>query len=444
MHRRGWVGMAFVTALAVAPASRGSDFGYQVTVGAAESDNIYLLPSAHKSDTILNQGVDLTWHEQQSRLTADVDGDLSYLEYLNHTFSNEFIGNFLGNARLTVVPDLLFWDLADNFGQGRTNPIAQITPANRENINYATTGPDLVVPLGGENSVDVNAKYAKVTYQVSPLDSDRISGGVGLIHRLSVASSISLNVNDAHTIYSNDIVNEDYTRQDAFVRYDVKGLRTTIGIDLGYSKLRDNLAPDSGVLARFEATRKLSSSMSLSLILSHQFSDAADTFRLGQALGGANLNTQTGIQSGAPFTSDMADVTWAFQKQRTGFGIEATYFKDTYQQPSTNDDKRTQLNGHVTRQLTPRLSVSLIEQYLREDFTSMIGSFSETSSDAQLKWLPGRHLAVTLDYSHNTRHSDLGGTDFTENRIWLTLGWGRPAQIPPGPQMRALPSATLY
>jgi Putative beta-barrel porin 2 len=436
--------MVLVTALAAAPAIRASNLGYEITVGAAESDNIYLTPSDHKSDTILNQGVDLTWHEQQSRLTADVDGDLSYLEYLNHTFSDELIGNFLGNARLTVVPDLLFWDFGDNFGQGRTNPIAQITPANRENINYATTGPEMVVPLGGENSLDVNAKYSKVTYQKSPLDSDRVSGGIGFLHRLSVASTLSLNVNDEHTVYSNDIVNQDYTRQDAFVRYDVKGLRTTLAIDLGYSRLRDNLSPESGVLARLEATRKLSTSMSLSVILSHQFSDAADSFRLSQTLGGANLNTQTGIQSGAPFTSDMADVTWAFQKQRTGFGVEATYFKDTYQQPSTNDDKRTQLNAHVTRQITPRVSASLSEQYLREDFTSMIGSFTETSSEAQLKWLPGRHLTVTLDYSHNIRHSDLGGTDFTENRIWLTLGWGRPAKIPPGPPIRALPSTTLY
>jgi len=456
MQRRGWVGsscrrdslvaLAFVTVLAAAPASRGSDFGYLLTVGAAESDNIYLTPTDHKTDTILNQGIDLTWHDQQSRLTANVDADLNYLEFADHTFNDQLIGNFLGDARVTLVPDLLFFDLGDNFGQGRINPLAQVTPANQENINYATAGPEMLLPLAAETLLDLQAHYAKVTYVVSPLNSDRISGEVGILHKLSAATSVSINVRDEHVVYSNDVLNEDYTRQDAFVRYDAKGVRTTIGIDLGVSRLRDSQAPTSGVLARLEASRKISASSNMALVLSHQYSDAADAFRLGQTLGGANLNVQTVTQSGAPFTSDTANLAWNFLKQRTGFGIGVTYFKDAYQPPSTLDnDNRVQVDAHASRQLTPSLQVVLTELYLHERFTNTVGTFNESTTQAALNWRAGRRLTVSFDYSHDNRHSDLPGTNYGENRIWLTVGYGRPAQLPPGPAAPPLPSAArLY
>jgi Putative beta-barrel porin 2 len=446
MHRRGWVGMAFVTALAVAPASRGSDFGYQVTVGAAETDNIFLTPTDHKSDTIINEGLDLTLREQSVRLTANVDADLQYLEFLNHTFNDQLIGNFLGDARFALVPEYFFWDLDDNFGQGRINPLAQVTPANQENINYANTGPEVMLPLGGETLLDLQAHYAKVTYEVSPLNSSRVSGQVGVLHKLSADSTISINVHDEHVNYSNDVLNEDYTRQDAFVRYDAKGARTTIAVDLGYSRLRDSASPNSGVLARLELSRKMSSSQTLAVVFSHQYSDAADSFRLGQTLGGANLNVQTGTQTGAPFTSDTANIAWNFLRQRTGFGAGVTYFKDAYEPPATLDnDNRVQVDAHASRQLTPNLQLALTELYLHEKFINTVGTFNESDTQLALTWRAGRRLSVALQYSHDNRHSDLPQTNYGANRIWLTVGYGRPAQVPPGPATPPLPTAArLY
>jgi len=94
------------------------------------------------------------------------------------------------------VPQLLYWDVSDNFGQTRLSPLAAITPANRENVNYVSTGPDLTIGALGSTELGIAGRYAKATYQKSPLDNERISGTIALVRHFTLASAISLNVLD--------------------------------------------------------------------------------------------------------------------------------------------------------------------------------------------------------------------------------------------------------
>jgi hypothetical protein len=411
----------------------------------AESDNVAQVPSGAKSDTIVTEGVDFNWHDLRPRLQADIDADLNYLEYLKHVAGvpDQVIGNFLGQGRFAAVPDILFWNASDNFGQGLVDPLAAASPTNRENINYFRTGPELLLPLAATTFIDIKANYGRVTYQTSPLDSQRYDGSVGLVRRMSQESSVSLNVRDERVEFSDDTLNPDYSRQDAFVHYELKDKRTTIDADLGYSRLRDPVSPTSGLLARFDVSRRVSASSTLAVSVGREYSDAADAFRLEQTLGGANLNTQTVQQAGAPFTSTYASVSWNFQFSRTGFGVSADYFKDAYPQPSTLDDDREQVTAHLSRKLTPLLDVSLQEQYFRQQFRDIVGNSTEYITGLQLTWAAGRHLNVLLDAQRADRHSDLAGTAFTENRIWVRVAYGREAQRPVGPPNPALPGQLL-
>jgi hypothetical protein len=445
LHRRAAITLAFVATLAVAPGTKGAQPGYEVTVGIGESDNIALQPHGGPSETIGMQGVDFTWHDRRPRLDADIDGAVSYLEYLHHTFGNQVIGNVIGDVRATLVPELLFWDVADNFGQGRVNSLSALTPENRENINYFSTGPELALPLGSTTLLDISAHYAKVNYQVSPLSGNRESGAIALLHKLSSRASISLNVRDERVNYASDATYPDYDHQEAFVRFDAQGQRTTLGVDLGFSKIRDPAFPASGVLARMQLSRKVSPFSTVALSFAHQFSDATDVFRIGQTFGGATLsNTQSVQPTGTPFKSDIATLAWNFQRSRTGFGLSLEHYKDAYQQPSTLDDNRTQAEASMSRALTPTLQVVLSEQYYYQQLKDIDGSTTELTTDIHLTWRAGRRLSVTLDFIHSSRHSDIATSAYKENRAWLMLGYGRPAQVPPGPATPPLPRQSLY
>ena len=442
--RRRSVVLAAVLTVLTARGGQGAEPGYEISVGLAESDNVARVATNEKSDTIVTEGLALSWHELRPRLQADVDGDVDYLEYLKHTVGNEVIGNFLGQARFALAPDILFWHASDNFGQGLIDPLAADNPENRENINYFSTGPELMLPLGATTFVDVKANYGKVSYQTGPLDSQRADGSIALIRRISQDSAVSVNVRDERVDFSDDVTNPDYSRQDGFLHYDTRNSRTTVYVDLGYSRLLEPATTRSGVLARFDISRKVSPSSTVGLSLGHQFSDASDAFRLEQTLGGANLNTQTAQQqSGVPFTSNYASLSWNFERSRTGFGISADYFKESYPQPSTLNDQREQLTAHVSRKLTPTLQVSLQEQYFSQQFQELVGNSSETITGLQLSWQAAQHLRVVFDAQRANRHSDLRDTDFAEDRLWVRVAYGRQAVLPAGPAKPPLPGELL-
>jgi hypothetical protein len=441
--RWGSIALAAFVTLTGAGRVAATEPGYMITVGVGETDNIARVPDG-TSSTIAMEGIDLNWHDQRPRFNADVDGDLQYLTYIPRDFHSQVVGNFLGDLRVAAVPQLLYWDLSDNFGQGRIDPLAPVSPLNLENINYFNTGPELLMPLSAADILDVAAHFSNVNYQRSPLNSNRYSGKVAFVHELSQQSSLSVNVTDERIDFKDTVLNQDYSREDAFVRFDSHTARTTLGIDLGYSRLVDPQQPSSGVLARVQLSRKLSASSTLALSGGRQYSDAASAFLLGQALGGANLATQTSTQSSAPFTSDYGSLSWNFQRNRTGFGLGVTEYKDTYEPAeSSEDDRRTQLEGHFSRALTPVLTALLTDAYFKQEFEELNDSATENDVSLQVIWRASRQLTVSLDLAHDNRHSNIAGSDFTENRVWLTLGYGRAAQAPPGPPTPRLPNQKL-
>lgn len=426
----------------LAPCARAAQPGYQLSAGVIQTDNVQQLPNG-TSDVIAMEELGFTWHDRRPRLDADIDADLANLTYLHHSFGDQQIGNFIGQARVALDPQVVFWHIDDNFGQGRINALQGISPENRENINYFSTGPQLLLPLGTATLLDVNARYGKVTYQSSPFDNNRYNGGVGLIHELSAISSVSFNLRDEHVSFSNDKLSPDYDSQQAFVRYDATGRRTVLGIDLGYGRLRTDAGNNGNVVARLELSRKLSAYSTLAASFGRQYSDAAAAFVLAQTIGGGtNLNTQATVQSGAPFTSTYGTLGWNFVHSRTGLNVTAAYYKESYQQQHALDDNRAQIDARAWRLLRPTLKLELIEGYLREKYLDTSGTSTQTSTQAQLTWRASRHLSVLLNYALANRHSDIPDTSFTEHRIWLSVGYGREAQLPQGPATPPLPGRT--
>ena len=433
---------AVLLLLGAVSVSRATEPGYQVTVGFIETDNVQRLPSG-TSDTLATQQVQFVWHDQRTRLDSDIDMDLSHFTFLHHTYGDEVIGNFLGRLQAILLPELLTWNFSDNFGQAGVDPFQAITPATIENINYFTTGPRLLLPLGStSNLLEATAEYGNVKYQKSPLDSQRFSGGLGLVHMLSAASSLSVKVHEERIDYSDDILNPDYSSQQAVVRFDSHGSRTVIGADIGYGRLKQTSTTPSNVIAHLQMSRKVSASSAISLSLGREYSDAATAFVLTQTLGGANLNSQPVSQTGTPFVSNYATFGWNFARSRTGFGLAVSQYKDIYQLGGGLNDNRTQADANLSRQLTPTLQFLLDESFWRDQFENAQGSYSLLTTDAKLSWRVGNRVTLMFDYTHAKRESNLANTDYAENRIWLSIGYGRPAQAPPGPATPPLPRSS--
>jgi len=363
--------------------------GYEIQVGVIESDNIQRLPSGGSDETIGVAELGFSWHDKRPWLDADIDADVSHLHYFQHTYGDEFIGNFLGQANINLAPDLLSWGITDNFGQAPLDPLAPNTPNNREHINYFSTGPALSLPLGQTTQLGVIGEYGRVDYQQSLFDSTRLTGAVGLLHELSPMSSISLNARDERIRFADDQLNPDYDREEAFARYATKGSRTQLGVDLGYSRLTMPGVSNGIPIARLDVARRVSASSTIGVALGHDYSDGADSFRLVQTLGGATLNIQPIVAAGAPFVSDYATLAWNFEHARTTLGLSASYFRDRYQTDPTLNNERTVIDLRAARQITPELKLALTEDIVRWQFTSEGETATTSDTILQLTWRVG-------------------------------------------------------
>jgi hypothetical protein len=436
--RAGAIALFAVAAFADPHLAQAAAPGYEIQVGVIESDNIERLPSGGTDETIGVVNLGFTWHDKRPWLDADIDAELSHLNYFKNTYSSEFIGNFLGAAKFNLAPDLLSWDVADNFGQAPLDPLAPITPANRENINYFSTGPALALPLGQAAQLNVTGQYGRATYQQSSLDSTVLTGGVGLLHELSTTSSISINAWDESNRFD-DKLNPDYDSQEAFARFDTKGSRSTLGIDLGYSRIHMAGASDGTPLARLELSRKVSASSTIGMALGHDYSGGADSFRLVQGVGGANLNTQPILAAAAPFVSNYGTLAWNFQRARTTLGLSGSYSRDHYQTDSTLNNESTVANATLGRQVTPTLQLALTEYLVHWRFDTGGQSNTATETALQLTWRVGSRLSVRLAYNLAKGSGNVPGFQYTENRVWLSIGYGRAAEVAPGPALPRLP-----
>jgi hypothetical protein len=425
--------------------AQAADPGYEVQVGVIETDNIQRLPSGGSDETIATEELDFDWHNKRPWYDVDIDADVSHLSFLQHTYPDEFVGNFLGTSKINLAADLLSWNFADNFGQTPLNALAPITPANRENINYFNTGPVLTLPLlGRELEMVVTGQYGRVDYQQAPLDSNRVTGAVGLLHEISPNTNISINAKEERVDFEDDQLNPDYDMQEAFARFETKGSRTEIGVDLGYGRLLMPGISDGSYVARMDITRRISPNSTVGLSFGHDYSDGADSFLLVQAAGGATLNTPTAVQAGAPFLITYATLAWNYQLDRTTLSLSASYFRDDYQVEAALNNDLTVANVRAVRQISPVLQLALTEYLDREHFTVGDDSATEADTGLQLTWRAGRNLSVFCAYYLTKGLGGLEADKFTENRVWLSVGYGHAAEAPPGPAPVRLPGETVY
>jgi hypothetical protein len=413
--------------VAGAQCARAADFAYQANLGLGHSDNIRRTSVNEEDEGIAAAGLRFSLAQQSSRLQMDAVGDLAYDEYLHNTFDSELVGNFAGNARFALVPQRFEWVISDNFGQVLNDPFAPETPDNRENINSFSTGPDVTFAFGSQTRLRLGARYSLATYEKSPFDFDTVSGEATLSRSLSSASNVSLNVRSAQTRYDEAALNADYDQDEAFVRYDVTGARTKLGIDLGYTRMDRDAATEAedGLLLRLDATRRVSAASTATLTMGREFSNSANAFANMQGVGGIGLGATPGIQTTEPFTNDYVTLGWDFSRNRTSFGVYASWSDQSYEDAGTLDQTLTSIGAQVGRQLSPRTSLNLHVLYDQSDFKLPDSDYNDLGGGLIFTWQLSRAVSLSATYDYLKRSSDAPLSDSTENRYWLSIAYGR-------------------
>jgi hypothetical protein len=359
---------------------------------------------------------------------ADVLGDVAYTKYLSDTYDPELLGNMYGDASFSIVPERFTWLLSDGYGQVLQDPFQPPTPANNQNINYLTTGPDVYVGLGSQMRLRVGGRYSLATYEEDPFDSTTLGGEIGLLRELSSRSVISLNGSIQDIKYAEESLDADFQQSDIYLRYESQGARTNLTAEAGYGVLDPESSTEDNSGARFQVdlSRLISESSILTFMGSRRFATAASQFANNLGQGNVGLSTaQQGQQTFEPYTLDEARLGWTYSRHRTTMSAYGNWSRREYESDPTLDQTLVSFALHATRDLSATTSLDLTAQFTSSEYRAPAPNFDELTAGLGFVWRLSRSIVLEANYDFYNRKSDAAGTEILENRLMLTLGWGR-------------------
>lgn len=416
-----WKAAAAVAAIMTGAGAGAAELEYGFEVGVGTTDNIQRVPVAEQSETILTTGLDFTLLREEGRLHADVDLDLSYFEYQDDTYGGEVVGMAQADLRYLFVPGRFEWVLLDSFGQSVIDPFSPVTPDNRENFNYVTTGPDFTMRLGSAGSLTLFGRYSATQFEDSNLDDERLLAGVSFGRELSARSSLSLNVTSETIEFDDPLAGTDFDRRSAFLRYETEGARTRIAAEAGYTELEFDgpVGTSSSPLFELEISRDVSARSSLTLRGAIESSDASTALRGGEIGGGFPGQVSTGD----PFETRHLSLGWNFAAQRTDLFVSVGYEEEGYETTTLLDRERQLYQALVSRRITPRFSIRAQALHYRTDFSFASQEDDETQLGLAFDWNLAGRLYLLLDLEQFERNSTNPLSEFDEQRAFLRLAW---------------------
>jgi hypothetical protein len=342
--------------------------------GLAYTDNALLTSgSGKKGDGVAALGF-ATDYARVGNLSVNMLGNVERLEYLNHSYSGSFYGQFNGSALLGKNTDPFQWQLADSFGEAMTNPLQAPNPQSLQTINDIATGPRLNLHFGLRNRLTLSGQYSRTTYQRSPFDSQTFQGGMDFAHALSGAAYVGLQGSFGRTEY----VNLGSLQQFSIGGISDFDLWQGAAVFSGtYQRARLMLRAGYNVLDFGHGSR--TGEPLFQLNISRQISPFSTVFLNAQSsysMNGASLgstNAQLGLQTSAllnpslavaqPFNERSGSLGWTFQRARTTFLLSGMVDQSLYAQsggPGLNLNHLDEgLSMTLGRQLRPRTSVQL-------------------------------------------------------------------------------------
>ena len=417
---------ALLSLVIVGQGAIAAEIGVELEVGIGETDNI-----TRATDTVLDPALDDTIYRasfaldvdhESARSDLELRGLLSWLDYRDDLYESETLPALDATAIFRITDETLRWFASGNIGQQSVDPFQPVTPDNRQDVTYLTTGPTLSIPLSSRTAFRVDGRYSDISYDSQPLDNNRTSVQLGIVRQINPRRSLAFNVSAQNTAFDDDAIPE-IDRTDAFLEFDTEGARNAITVELGFSRVeRLDLETDEP-LATIVWERQLSSTTSLALNAGTQVSDAADSFRDVQG-GGLDLgDVQNQQSSSTPFREQFTEASINYDAMRTTLLFGGRWAKEEYVESelagSDRDVQRLFVN--VSRQLGRGWMLAGFGDFDSRKYDQLDRRDEDTRVGASLTWQRLRTIEVELRFERFELDSTEAAVDFTENRIYLGL-----------------------
>jgi hypothetical protein len=400
--------------------------GLRFFLGAAteHTDNVFRLFDNEESATVVGAFAGFDLEKDARWITASLQGDVSYYEYLGEEFPNDVVGSLLGQLDVELMPKRFNWFTQDAFSQAVINAARPDTPDNLENINLLETGPRFGMPIGARNELKINGMYKRFDFEKSSGDSRTVEGFAAFERRIAARKWLSLNFQTAQVEYRDaDVALADFDQQRTYIGFKAHGLRTDMTTEVGYVRTEeaDSTEEDSGIYARVNLMRRLGARSRIELELLSDQTDISTALALQQQF--EIPATATGV------ILNSADV---FELQRVGLRhategplleLYTSISRQTERYRMTTGADRDLWNAGVTgkRRFGPVWVLGLFASYWRDEYRNVSLDYSEWETGMTAEARLTTHFGALLS-AYRLRRS--GGQEegaFAENMARLEI-----------------------
>jgi hypothetical protein len=400
----------------------------ELEFGAEHTDNVSRTPTDEQSETVALAGLGFGLDLDRPRLDANVGANFEYRRYMDDSYDDEVVGGLSAIVSYAFIPDRFVWSLEDNFGQISVTRLEAETPANRQNFNYLTTGPDITIPMGSRTAAQLAARWSDTYYEISEEDSQTREGSFAIIRTLSEQTSVSLNGSVSEVNFEREPTGRrgqyaDSDIKEGFIRLDATGVRTTLVTDVGYAETSQEDAASDGFLLRLQVSRELSSRSTLTFAAGSEFADTGTSFRLDQTFTGVETETQNEIASADIYRTTYAFLGLTTGQDRTSFTISVNGNKERHEQQRILDRNVLGAALLFERRLSPRMSIDLTGTYSEDEFVNADLTFDEWSAGIGASWQLFRSWSLRVSADHLSGSGDGISRDYDENRAALSLSY---------------------
>ena len=402
----------------------GVEIDVELEVGVGHTDNITrtedTVAEPAIDDTVYEAGLALTLEHASARADVNLRGSLFFHDYQDAPYDSETLPAMDLSSLFRITDQSLSWFFIGNVGQQSVDPFQPVTPDNRENISYLTTGPSFFFPVGPRFSLRADLSYSVVDYEEQPLDNASKGGQVSFVRQINPTRSLSLNVRGKRTDFDLDAVHASIDRYDAFVQFSTEGSRNEVSVELGWSVSERSSVQSEEPLVNVEWRRQISSATSLDVSLGSRVSDAAESFRGNQqaSIDIGNVQNQQGVTD--PFREDYAGLSVMYDRSRTNLTLGGRWADEDYLGSLTAGDRQLlHLFANFSRQLGPQWEFGLFAGHNAYEYEALGREDEDFNAGASLTWRQLRTLEIELRFDRNDRQSRLASDEFTENRVYL-------------------------
>jgi hypothetical protein len=408
-----------VLALGAAPLL-AQDYGFAVNAGVGYSDNVTRSVFEQESASAGIVGIELSAFKETGRLNYEGYGDLSYISYFGTDVADDdVVGNMDLRAAYDIVEDRFGWSVADSYTQLRENFLIPASPNNRQGFNQFITGPNVVLPFGGDYELRGDARYSRSDYEESSeFDAQRYSANLELRRQLGQRSSLGVRGSRERFSYSQLEqvgIDDEFDRSEYALRFDTTRSRTEFMVEGGVTSVEGDTLDESGPLARLEVRRRISPALTLALDGAREFATTGERPRQFRADDIPQPGDDSILPSAEPFTQTRGALNLIYNQQRTEWMLGAAYIREQYEETTELDRTLLEYRAEITRTLSPRLQIGAAGAIGKDKLRNTGYDVQDSQYAVNMRWRASAGLQLVFIAEFFERDGSVAGAfDYQE------------------------------